>query len=77
MLDEAVAAGARLFKACEVVKLSIRTVQRYRQNGEVMSDGRKAAAIGRVPANRLSDQERIEILEIVNQPGSLICLRAR
>ena len=69
MLDEAVAAGARLFKACEAVKLSIRTVQRYRQNGEVMYDGRKAAAIGRVPANRLSDQERMEILEIVNQPG--------
>jgi len=69
MLDEAVAAGARLFKACEIVKLSIRTVQRYRQNDEVMSDGRKAAAIGRIPANRLSDQERTDILETVNLPA--------
>jgi hypothetical protein len=40
MLYEAVEAGARLFKACDVVKLSIRTVQRYHQNGEVMPDGR-------------------------------------
>ena len=68
MLDEAVEAGARLIKACEVVKLSIRTVQRYRQYGEVTFDGRKAAAIGRVPANRLSEQERTEILVTANQP---------
>jgi len=69
MLDEAVEAGARLFKACEVVKLSIRTIQRYRQFNEVMPDGRKAAAIGRVPGNRLSEQERTEILETANLPA--------
>src|SRR5665647_17186 len=69
MLDEAVEAGARLFKACEVVKLSIRTVQRYRQFDEVMPDGRKAAAIGRIPGNRLSEQERTEVLETANLPA--------
>lgn len=68
MLDEAVEAGARFFKACEVVKLSIRTVQRYRQHGEVTPDGRKAAAIGRIPGNRLSEQERTEILATANLP---------
>jgi hypothetical protein len=69
MLDEAVAAGARFFKACEVVKLSIRTVQRYRQHGEVTPDGRKAAAIGRIPGNRLSERERTEILVTANLPA--------
>lgn len=69
MLDEAIEAGARLFKACEVVKLSIRTVQRYRQHNEIMPDGRKAAAIGRVPGNRLSEQERADILDTVNLPA--------
>jgi putative transposase len=69
MLDEAVEAGARLFKACAVVKLSIRTIQRYRQFDEVMPDGRKAAAIGRVPGNRLTEQERTEVLETANLPA--------
>ena len=69
MLDQAVEAGARLFKAFEIVKLSVRTVQRYRQFDEVMPDGRKAAAIGRVPGNRLSEQERTEIMETVNLPA--------
>lgn len=67
MLDAAVSAGARLFKACEVIGLSVRTIQRYRVSDEVQPDGRKAAAIGRVPANRISDQERIEVLAIANQ----------
>jgi len=68
MLDEAVESGARLFKACKVVNLSIRTVQRYRQHGEVMPDGRKTAAIGRVPGNSLTEQEQTEILETANLP---------
>ena len=34
LLDEAVAAGARLTKACALVNLSVRTVQRWRaENG--------------------------------------------
>ena len=68
MLDEAVEAGARYFKACEVIKLSIRTIQRYRQHGEVAPDGRKAAAVSRVPGNKLSEQERIEVLITANLP---------
>lgn len=68
MLEQACAAGARLEKACEVVGISVRTVQRYRRLGEINPDGRKAAAIGRVPANRLSEQERAEIVATANQP---------
>lgn len=51
-----------------MVGLSERTVQRYRQHSQVRPDGRKAAAIGRVPANRLSQKERNLIVETVNQP---------
>jgi putative transposase len=68
LVEEACAAGARLSKACEVVGLSPRTVQRYRQGGQIKADGRKAAAAGRIPANRLSEEERTEILITVNRP---------
>lgn len=68
LIEKACTAGARLAKACKVVGLSPRTVQRYRQEGQIKTDGRKAAAIGRVPVNRLSEDERAEILAIANQP---------
>lgn len=68
LIEEACTAGARLAKACKVVGVSVRTVQRYRRHGEVKPDGRKAAAAGRVPANRLSEQERTAIVETANQP---------
>jgi len=68
LIEEACASGARLAKACQVVGLSPRTVQRYRQDGHVKADGRKAAAVDRIPANKLSENERTEILAIANQP---------
>jgi len=67
LIEEACTAGARLAKACAVVELSVRTVQRYRRHGEIKPDGRKTAALNRVPANRLSEQERAAILETANQ----------
>jgi transposase InsO family protein len=68
LIEEACTAGARLSKACAVVEVSVRTMQRYRRHGEIKPDGRKAGALGRVPANRLSEQERTAILETANQP---------
>jgi transposase InsO family protein len=46
--------------------VSSRTLQRWRQQGE--PDRRKAAAQQRTPANKLSEQERDQILRICNQP---------
>jgi transposase InsO family protein len=43
-------------------------VQRWRQGDTVKTDGRKAGAQGRVPANKLSDGERDNILATVNAP---------
>ncbi len=68
LLDESCAAGARLDKSCEILGLSPRTVQRWRQDGTVKIDGRKAGAQGRIPANRLTESERAEILATANAP---------
>jgi transposase InsO family protein len=67
-IDEARQSGARLSQACRLVDISARTLQRWRETGEVKADGRKAAAQQRQPANQLSEQERSQILSIANQP---------
>jgi transposase InsO family protein len=64
MIDEALASGARLSKACDVLGLSQRTIQRWRYN---LFDARKAAASKRQVANKLTDKERDQILKICNQ----------
>jgi hypothetical protein len=51
-------AGARLESACEVVGLSPRTLQRWREAAGLREDARAAAAQERSPANRLRDAER-------------------
>jgi transposase InsO family protein len=68
LIVESCAAGARLSESCKILGLSPRTVQRWRQDGVVKTDGRKAGAQGRIPANRLAEQERIEILATANAP---------
>ncbi len=65
-IDEACQAGARLSQACRVVGISPRTLQRWREAGGIKVDGRKAAAQQRAPANKLSEQERRQILSIAN-----------
>jgi transposase InsO family protein len=67
LIEEACTAGARLAKVCEIVALSPRTAQRWQRPDDVPSDGRKAAAVDRVPANKLSEAERAEILATANQ----------
>ena len=71
LIEEAVADGARRFKACEVLEIDVRTLQRWKkaiqeQNG--LEDQRKAAAADRTPANKLSDEEREAILSVCNRP---------
>jgi len=67
MIEVACTAGARLAPACMIVGISERTVQRYRQSVEIKPDGRKNAAIGKSPANKLSEQERMDIIATANQ----------
>lgn len=68
-IDEACQAGARLSQACDVLAISPRTLQRWQEEGEVKADGRKEAGTRHEPANKLSEHERRQILEIANEPG--------
>lgn len=63
-MDESVARGARQAKACEILGLDRRTVQRWRRGP--IDDQRRGPK--RSPANKLSDTERRRLLETVNSP---------
>ena len=63
LVDEAVAAGARQAKACEILGLDVRTVQRWRKK-DIGEDGRAGPKTS--PGNKLSVREEREILRVVN-----------
>lgn len=65
-IQEAVAAGARLKEVCKEVGLTIRTFQRWTQGGDVRVDAR--TLVNKIPANKLSDEERQAILEVCASP---------
>ncbi len=58
LIDEAVAAGARRWRACEVLGLTIRTVERWKTD----DDGRHGP--NHAPLNKLSSAEREKIIAI-------------
>jgi len=64
LLAEAEAAGARLAKACAILGLSARTVERWR--GGADEDLRRGP--NTAPANKLSGVERQEVMATVNSP---------
>lgn len=65
MIDEAVEAGARHGRACEVAGLAERTVQRWR-DADIGDDGRAGPRTR--PANALTPAEREKVLAVVNSP---------
>jgi putative transposase len=69
-IAQAGAAGARLERACAVAGLSLRTLQRWHREGALKTDGRRREhrpeGAQRTPANRLSSEERDQILEVAN-----------
>jgi len=67
LIEEAVAAGARCCRACQELSLSVRTFRRWRMPEALKSDGRPSATRP-TPANRLSDKEPAEVLEICHGP---------
>ena len=58
-IDEAVTAGARRTRACEIVGLPARTLQRWAYKSD---DGRHGPK--HVPANKLSDVERRQVVAV-------------
>jgi transposase InsO family protein len=66
LIEEAVSSGSRRAMACEMLDISVRTYQRWARDGGASSaDGRKGAQRG-APANKLSEDERAEILAVAN-----------
>ena len=65
LLDQAVAAGARLERACELLGITARTVQRWRaENGG--EDKRRGPTS--TPHNKLAPAEERRLLKLVNSP---------
>jgi putative transposase len=63
LVEEAVAGGARFGKACGVIGLPARTLQRWIHQPV---DGRRGPR--RSPANKLSQRERSKIVEVATSP---------
>lgn len=66
LVEEAVASGVSQQLACEEVGISVRTFQRWCKAGKHGADQRPLSKRPQ-PANKLTEAERKEILEIVNQ----------
>lgn len=66
LINNAMGSGARLTAVCDILKISPRTIQRWRHQ-TAGGDRRKKAAAKRVPANKLTQSERGKILQICNQ----------
>ncbi len=66
LIEEALGAGVPAKKACEELQISQRTYQRWNEGTAVRADGR-AEALRAAPANKLSREERQQILATCNQ----------
>lgn len=64
LIDAAVQAGARQNAACNELGACVRTVQRWRHQ---LQDGRPEARRSE-PANKLSEDERLAVLQAANRP---------
>lgn len=65
LINEAILAGARKHKACEIIGLSVRTLQRWQSEGEISADKRPMAKRPE-PTNKLTAEERQLIIETCN-----------
>ena len=66
LIHQAVASGARQDRACEVIGLSARTLQRWQVNGIIGEDKRPTAARP-TRINKLTDDERQAVITVCNE----------
>ena len=64
LVDRASTNGARRAKTCAEIGISDRSIRRWQQGDEVRADQR-ATAQRPSPSNKLSDQERLDILNCI------------
>lgn len=67
LINEARANGARLKPACRELNISERTYQRWTKEGIIKTDQRPIAERP-TPKNKLSKEERLEVIKTVNSP---------
>ncbi|WP_236631550.1 IS3 family transposase [Endozoicomonas numazuensis] len=67
LIEQTMEQGARQLAACQVLGLSVRTFQRWKQEDNVKVDGRKTANRP-APANKLTESECQAILAACNEP---------
>ena len=66
LIDEAVQAGARQYKACHVLGISCRTLRRWQAGVDGLGDKRRGASgCGK---HALTDEEKAEIVAVCNSP---------
>ena len=65
LIDEAIQSGARQVRACAVMNVTARTLQRWRHSPL----DRRPEARHEAPANKLTEAERVEVLVAANRPG--------
>lgn len=74
LVEEAVSKGARKNRACEVIGVSIRTLQRWVDSSTgTISEDMRSSADRPIPNNKLSEEERQVILAICNSPEFANC----
>lgn len=66
LINQAQTSGARQSKACEIVGISAKTLQRWQQP-ENKEDGRPDAP--HEPANKLTELERQRLIKVANEPA--------
>lgn len=67
LIHEAVENGSRLPNACLETEIDLRTYRRWYRGGEVQVDQRPLA-FRPEPANKLTEEERLAILDVCNAP---------
>ncbi|WP_080266779.1 IS3 family transposase, partial [Vibrio parahaemolyticus] len=67
LIHEAVDNGSRLPNACLETEIDLRTYRRWYRGGEVQEDQRPLA-VRQEPANKLTEKERLTILDVCNAP---------
>ena len=66
-IQQACAQGARLARACAVVGLSVRTLQRWQAHGGLQSGDRRPSAVRPMPSHALTAEEREAVLATANE----------
>lgn len=67
LIDEAVQHGARIFRACNVLNITQRTLQRWKSDASPLEDQRPHAK-RQTPHNKLSIEEQKTVIQTANQP---------